>query len=116
MSALPPERGPSGRDPGLQPERTALAWQRTALSMAAAVLIVVRLTVGSLGALALAVLVFCVGHAVVLFRHSGRRYDVRTGSSARQPWSVGLHGALLALQVLLLALLEVTALLVTPPT
>jgi len=116
MSGKPPERGLSGRDPGLQPERTALAWQRTSLSMAAAVLVVVRLTVGSLGALAVGVLVFCLGHALVLFHSSHRRYGARTGSVARQPWSVGLHGALLALQVLLLALLELVALLAAPPS
>jgi putative membrane protein len=110
MDEQPGEPQWARRDPGLQPERTALAWQRTALSIAAAVLIVVRLTVGSVGALAVVVLVFCLGHAVVLLHSSRRRYDARTGAVARQPWSVGVHGALLAVQVLLLAALELAAL------
>jgi len=116
MSEQPGGHGRPPRDPGLQPERTALAWQRTALSMGAAVLVVVRLTVGSLGAIALAVLVFCVAHAAVVFGHAQRRYGARTGSSTRQTLAVGLHGALLALQVILLAALEVAALVGAPPS
>jgi len=115
VSEQPPEGSVSGRDRGLQPERTALAWQRTALSMAGAALIVVRLALGTLGAVAVAVLVFCLGHAAVLFQNSHRSYGVRTGSAAHRTWSVGLHGALLSLQVLLLAMLEVAALVLSPP-
>ena len=41
-------------DPGLQPERTELAWRRTALSLFAAGLLVAQLAVRDLGAVALA--------------------------------------------------------------
>jgi hypothetical protein len=40
-------------DPGLQTERTVLAWQRTCLALAAASIIGLRVTVGDLGDLAI---------------------------------------------------------------
>ena len=40
------------RDPGLQPERTALAWQRTGLALAGASVVVARLTFSTVGVLA----------------------------------------------------------------
>ena len=108
------------RDRGLQPERTALAWQRTALSLTAAAVVVGRLTAGVLGPSVIVVLAFCLAHSAVLFRAGRRRHalppDTRgahrdTGAfQATPPRSVGVHGALLTLQVILLALLESLAL------
>ena len=108
------------RDRGLQPERTALAWQRTALSLTGAAVVVGRLTAGVLGPTVIIVLVFSLAHSVVLFRAGRRRHamppDTRgshrdTGAlPATPPRSVGIHGALLTLQVIVLALLESLAL------
>lgn len=42
MPDHPPPATPKREDPGLQPERTALAWQRTAVSFFAASLLVLR--------------------------------------------------------------------------
>lgn len=114
------------RDPGLQPERTALAWQRTALSLTAAAVVVGRLTAGVLGPAVIIVLAFSLAHSAVLFRAGRRRHamppdtpgsrDSRGSHSdagglpANPPGSVGIHGVLLTLQVILLALLESLAL------
>lgn len=84
--------------------------------MAGAALIVGRLTIDTLGLLAVVVLLFCLGHAAVLFRNARLRYGVRTGARFPQARSVGLHGAVLALQVVLLALLEAATLVASPPS
>jgi uncharacterized membrane protein YidH (DUF202 family) len=84
------------RDPGLQPERTALAWQRSALALAVATIVVGRLTFESAGLLALLVVVLGLTHTAALFVLS------RTG----QPRAVGVHGVLLSAQIGALAILE----------
>jgi len=103
----------TARDPGLQPERTVLAWQRTALSLAVAAAVVARLTAGVLGPLVLVVLALCLAHSARLFVTSRRSYGVRTGGGvnpARPPSAVGIHAALLCGQVVLLGFVEVLAL------
>lgn len=106
---------PSPRDPGLQPERTALAWQRTALSSVGAALVVARLTFDTLGVAALFVLTYCAAHSMVLIRAARRDYHARTEDLPPRPrpprWALGLHSGLLALQFVLLGVLEVAALL-----
>jgi putative membrane protein len=89
------------RDPGLQPERTALAWQRSALALAVATIVVGRLTFEAAGALALIVVFLGLAHTAALFVLS------RTG----RPRAVAVHGVLLSVQVAALAILEILALL-----
>ncbi|MGW6461042.1 DUF202 domain-containing protein [Streptomyces sp. NPDC055078] len=45
---LPPQGGP-GRDPGLQPERTRLAWRRTTLAFTVVTVLAARLVVTGTG-------------------------------------------------------------------
>lgn len=102
------------RDPGLQPERTVLAWQRTALSLAVAATVVARLTTGVLGPLVLVVLALCLAHSARLFvtsrRSYGTRMDDAAGGGPRPPATVGVHAVLLCGQVLLLGVVEILAL------
>ena len=103
------ERGKLPPDPGLQPERTALAWQRSALSLAGVSAVVARLSFDTVGWVAVFVLVTGLGHAAVVFVTSQRDYRRRTGVDGRRPppWSAGIHSALLGGQVLLLGALVV---------
>lgn len=68
------------RDPGLQPQRTALAWGRTALAMAANALLLLRggIVGGQRGVVVLAVLLL-VGAAAVL-HHAARRRQALSGA------------------------------------
>jgi uncharacterized membrane protein YidH (DUF202 family) len=94
------------RDPGLQPERTALAWQRTALALAGATIVVGRLTFGTVGVVAVVVVALGVGHAAVIFATSQRHYRNRTGTSPARQWPTGVHAILLSVQVAALSVLE----------
>ena len=60
-------------DPGLQPERTALAWRRTTLSLMAGSLIALRLLPHVLGPWSYAVGFLGLALAAYLWRQAGRR-------------------------------------------
>jgi len=62
-------------DPGLQPERTLLAWQRTVLALAVAVAAGVRFAAPLVGAAA--VIFGAVGLALTLAAYIGVRYRYR---------------------------------------
>jgi uncharacterized membrane protein YidH (DUF202 family) len=68
------------RDPGAQPERTALAWSRTAMSLIAAGLLCVRLAPSASGA-ACAAAVVC-GAAALLLRRTRENLHARHGRMA----------------------------------
>ncbi|MGY1815847.1 DUF202 domain-containing protein, partial [Blastococcus sp. SYSU D00820] len=80
------------RDPGLQPERTALAWRRTALAVGAGAAVAARLTAPALGALAVVLGVLGGSAAAALWFLAGRRYAVgRPGGGARGGRPPGLR-------------------------
>ena len=103
--------GPVARDPGLQPERTALAWQRSALALAAATIVIGRLTFSAVGLIALIVVALGVVHAGVVFATAQRHYRLRTGEPQVSTWPIGVHAALLSAQVGALGVLEMVAVL-----
>lgn len=94
MSAPPPGGAPRGTagpsDPGLQAERTALAWQRTALGvvLGCAVLALAGLRESDPGLAVAAVLVGAVAATGAMLARHGRwpRAD-------RRPWGLLLPGA-----------------------
>jgi uncharacterized membrane protein YidH (DUF202 family) len=92
------------RDPGLQPERTALAWQRTALSAAVAAVLLLRSGLTRNAPLEVAAAV-CAAAVVVLWFIAVRRPPT-TGSTRRvlgaATLAVAVAGILTAIQVILL--------------
>jgi hypothetical protein len=99
-------------DPGLQPERTALAWRRTGLSMGAGALVALRIFPELFGAWAFvpAGLALVVAAAVLLAAELRYRRDHRALIAAREAGDrVALSGgalpALVAAATLLFGLL-----------
>ena len=72
-----------GSDLGLSNDRTALAWQRTALSLLAGAAVLGRLTFDRLGLEALVLLGFAALLSLWVFAESTRRYAQHTGCRPR---------------------------------
>lgn len=80
-------------DPGVGNERTALAWQRTALALVAGSAILTRLTIDRLGAAALVSVLLAGPMGLWIFVESRRRYAHDAGIRQR-PRSRGGRGPL----------------------
>ncbi len=107
-----PVSGPvSGPEPvrGMQAERTALAWQRTGMSIAVAAAILARLTYGDLGAWAVLALLACLGLCGSVMLESRRRYRGRVGLRHQRPpvgrWAAAVSGSVVVMGVTELAVL-----------
>lgn len=74
-------------DPGMQPERTALAWRRTALAMGVGSIVSLRVFPLALGAWALLPTAIAVVIAIVVFALAQLRYrrNHRALIAAREP-------------------------------
>lgn len=95
---------------GMQAERTALAWQRTGLSIAVAAAVLARLTYDDLGAWALLALAVSLGLCGWVLADSRSRYRGRVGL---RPTRAGLGGwsAALCASVVVMGTTELAALL-----
>jgi uncharacterized membrane protein YidH (DUF202 family) len=100
----------TGPERGAQPERTALAWQRTGLSLALAAVVLARLTWEQLGGWALVVLAASMGLCAWVLVESRLRYRGRVAEVPTERgvggWTAALCGA-----VVLMCLTELAALL-----
>lgn len=96
--------------PGLQPERTALAWQRTGLALLVLGLASLRLTWALLGLWALLPASIVAAGAVVMLVVAHRRYQVAGHLLNGHPVGRRLDGRLPLLTALLALVLAVMAL------
>ena len=96
-------------DPGLQPDRTLLAWRRTCLALAVASAVVVRFAGESLGASAALLGVAGVATAAAAYIRAARRYR-RAHEGLTRDSELPIDGLALALMTLTLLLICVGAL------
>ncbi|MYM20427.1 DUF202 domain-containing protein [Brevibacterium sp. 5221] len=87
-------------DPGLQPERTSLAWGRTVVSFCAATAVLLR-WMGHFGAPVLALIGLLVAAALAILASQRRRYDrhaagVEGGRVGANVWGVAIMTGVLA--------------------
>ena len=100
--------------PGFQPERTILAWQRTALTCAAGAALIARHTAAVLGPLVIVVLTATLALSAAAFVLGRHRYELSADQPSRR--RDGRAPAALTLAVLVLALTELLALTVREAT
>jgi uncharacterized membrane protein YidH (DUF202 family) len=98
-------------DEGRANERTALAWQRTALSLMAGTAILARLTFDRLGVAAVVVLGVALLLAMWVLVESRGRYEHDTGRRPRPRSRGGRAPATLAVATVVVGLTETAALL-----
>lgn len=101
-------------DLGAQNERTALAWQRTALSLVAGSAGLSRLTFDRLGPVALVSVVVAVPLSMWVFWESRGRYRHDAGLRIRPRSRSARSSAALAIAIVAMALIELAALVVSP--
>jgi uncharacterized membrane protein YidH (DUF202 family) len=106
----PFEPSPFEPSPTVPNERTALAWQRTALALLAGSAIVARLTVDRIGVLAVLSLVVVLPLATWVMVESRGRYAHDAGVRQRQRPRGGRAPFVLAAATMLIALTELAAL------
>jgi Domain of unknown function (DUF202) len=97
-------------DLGAANARTALAWQRTSLSLVAAAAVMARLTWGSLGGAALVPLVAALVLSLWVFAESGSRSTRDPGPGSRVRPRGGRAPLALALATALVAATELATL------
>lgn len=85
----------TGRDPGLQPERTRLAWRRTTLSFVVAALLAGRQTVKA-GTVTFTVVVGTLSLLISLSFLRIAYHRIRAVSTMTEPRTMPVRGALLA--------------------
>jgi uncharacterized membrane protein YidH (DUF202 family) len=98
-------------DAGISNERTALAWQRTALSLVAGSAIIARLTWSSLGLVALVPLSAALLLSLWVFVEGSGRYSHDAGTRSRVRSRGGRAPLALAVATSLIGATELTALL-----
>lgn len=96
---------------GVQNERTALAWQRTALSLMIASGLVLRLTIDELGPLALVAAGSAFSLALWVFLESRGRYRHDAGLHHRRRSRGGRAAAFLTFALVMLSGLQLAAVL-----